>query len=50
MDLDQNIWQLILELAVFYEMTIGKARTLSSFALEWGSGLSITLYLTFVQV
>ena len=45
MDLDQDIWQIIFELAFFYEMTIGKARALSSFPLEGeGSGLLITLY------
>ena len=45
MNLDQDIWQIIFELVVLYRMTIGKAKALSTFALEEGSELLITLYL-----
>ena len=44
MELDQDIWQIIFELVTFYEITIGKALALSSFVLEGGSGVWITLY------
>ena len=37
-ELDQDIWQIILKLVVFYEMTIGQARALSSSALDGGGG------------
>ena len=47
MELDQDIWQIIFELVIFYEITIGKALALSSFVLEGGSGVWITLYVTF---
>ena len=36
MDLGQDIWQIIFELVLFYEVTVGKAQARSSFALEGG--------------
>ena len=45
MELDQDIWQIIFELVIFYEIATGKALSLSSFVQEGGgSGLWITLY------
>ena len=35
-DIDRDIWQIIFELVVFYEIIISKAQAFSSFALEGG--------------
>ena len=36
-DLNRDIWQIIFELVVFYEIIISKAQTFSNFALEGGA-------------
>ena len=45
MDFSQDIWQMIFKLVVFHQIIIGKRQTHTSFVLDEGAEVWITLYI-----